>query len=163
MGNEFDSGNRDEANSLSVDFIKAAVKQYRTSQLQCTADNLGMADAHSIWFDLPKLKKFIADIENLASSSDPSVREEDLGIRMYYAAYPDHFPGADIKEEYLKKHTLIMVPTKKQEQSEGRFVHRDYNPLENSSERRLALATGNAMAQNHGSLAPPDSCVGELY
>lgn len=162
MGQEFDSRERGGANSLSVEFIKAAVEQYRTNQLQCTADNLGVKDAHSIWFDLPKLKKFIADIENLAGSSDSSVTDADLGIRMYYAAYPENFENTDVKEEYHKCHTLIMIPTKK-DSSSGQTIHRDFNPLESTDDRRLALATVNAMAQNHGTLAPPDNCDGESY
>lgn len=163
MGQEFDSIERNGANSLSVDFIRAAVAQYRSNQLQCTADNLGLEDAHSIWFDLPTLKKFIADVENMARNVDASVIDADLGVRMYYAAYPENLEDISIKNEYHKLHTLIMIPTKKKENSVGEIVHYDYNPLINSSDKRLALVTTKAMAQNHGSLAPPDSCEGELY
>lgn len=162
MGKEFDSGEIGGANSLSVDFIKAAVDQYRTNQLQCTEENLGLKDAHSIWFDLPTLKKFIRDIETLAQSTDPSSADTDLGVRMYYAAYPEDFENSELKEEYRKCHTLIMIPTKKDSSGDSE-IHRDFNPMENHSDHRLALATTNTMAQNHGSLSPPNSCDGELY
>lgn len=162
MKKEFDSRERGAANSLNVNFIKAAVAQYRNNQLKCTADHLGMKDAHSIWFDLPTLKKFIADVESLAQTEDSSVADADLGVRMYYAAYPENFGNTDVKEEYHKCHTLIMIPTRK-DSSSGQEIHRDFNPLENLSDQRLALATTDAMAQNHGSLSPPNSCDGELY
>jgi hypothetical protein len=133
---------------ISAEIIQSLVDNYRSNQLVYINENLGTDDAHSIWFSLVTLKKFIAEIEDEAQKMNPSIREEDLGIRFYYAAYPE-FPELPIPENFSKKHTLVMVPTKKEQDS-----NYDFNPFE-SEENALAVAERMALAQNHGDLVPP--------
>ncbi|MDH6252142.1 bifunctional pyridoxal-dependent enzyme with beta-cystathionase and maltose regulon repressor activities [Chryseobacterium sp. H1D6B] len=145
---------------------------------------MNIDDAHSIWFDLPTLKKFVADIEAETQKIKPDATENDLGIRFHYAAYPrienwDQMENQPIGQEYAGKHTLVMIPTLKMEKENGDYLHCDFNPLEASSYTKndttgrqskvMAMGTlrpgpsSNTLAQNHGSLAPPGDPKAELF
>lgn len=132
---------------ISSEIIQNLVDNYRSNQLKYINENLGTDDAHSIWFDLVTLKKFITEIEESAQSLESSISEEDLGVRFYYAAYPE-VPQEPIPQSFSKKHTLVMVPTKKVD-----GLNYDFNPFE--EENVLAIAGRMALAQNHGDLVPP--------
>jgi len=109
--------------------------------------------------DVLAFQQKIADIEKEAYEVDPEVRTEDLGIRFYYAAYPED-PQEPIPADYAKRHTLIMVPTKKKDD-----LNYDFNPYEDSS-HALAVTlevSGRAVAQNHGALIPPGTSIVESY
>lgn len=146
--------------TISTAFIQSLVDNYRNNQLAIINDNFGFPDAHSVWFNLPILKKFISDIEEEAQKIDPAVTDEDLGIRFYYAAYPEE-PREGVPEDYAKRHTLIMIPTKKQED-----LNYDFNPYTEEHEKAMAITVGRAsmaLAQNHGCLTPPDTSIVETY
>lgn len=110
--------------TLPTGLVSDLTKNYRLNQLveinkvMPTTD----PDAHSIWFDLDTIKKFIYHIEKNVKAN--SVNDEKLGLRMYYAAYPDstqfNKPGnEDLKDldattltrKYGLKHTIVMIPT----------------------------------------------------
>jgi hypothetical protein len=159
-------------NTMMQNFIQTLVNNYRNNQLKSVKDKMGIDDAHSIHFDLVTLKKFIADIELLAAANNP----EDLGIRFYYAAYPDLenwdvMNGTPIGREYAGKHTLVMIPTIKRQDENGEMLSYDFNPLTLSGDGNvLAMASAkNAnseseiVCQNHGALIPPDSTKTELF
>ncbi|MCU7619105.1 hypothetical protein NZ698_18150 [Chryseobacterium sp. PBS4-4] len=155
--------------SMSCDTIQELVDNYHNNQLAFITENLGFEDAHSIWFDLETIKNFIAEIELQAHLIDPTCPDKDLGIRFYYAAYPET-PTDPIPEDYAKRHTLVMVPTKKEEDGSGQMLNFDFNPFESDSEtdpeNALALIGGlgrNALAQNHGKLTPPGNPIVESY
>lgn len=145
---------------LPTTLIQSLVDNYHNNQLSFINENLGMQDAHSIWFDLPTLKSFIQDIEAQATIIDPNVTDADLGIRCYYAAYPET-PASPVPVEFGLRHTLVMVPTKKQE-----GLNYDFNPCQEEEEKALALTLSKpnmALAQNHGQLVPPGSSSVESY
>ncbi|CAD7802679.1 hypothetical protein CHRY9390_00963 [Chryseobacterium aquaeductus] len=153
-----------DPNTIPTEVIQSMVDNYRSNQLACINETLQIDDAHSIWFDMVTLKKFISDIEIEAHQVDPHVSEEDLGIRLYYAAYPET-TEEPVPEDYARRHTLIMVPTKKQDD-----LNYDFNPFESDcetdTETALALAAGigrEALAQNHGILVPPGNGTVESY
>lgn len=150
---------------LPVDYIQNLVDNYRNNQLSYINQNMGMIDSHSIQFDLPTLKKFISDIENLAESSDPTITDEDLGIRFYYAAYPET-PESSVPANYALRHTLVLIPTINKV-VEGEILNCDFNPLENGEENKtpalMPTRALNALAQNHGTLSPPSSSCVESY
>ena len=141
--------------TLPVDLIQNLVDNYRNNQLDSINQNMAMDDAHSIWFDLPTLKNFIAEIETQAQAIDPNVPSVDLGIRFYYAAYPQ-VPQQPIPSNYAKRHTLVMIPTKKKES-----LNYDFNPFEEG--KALAVTGELALAQNHGTLVPPSTSIVESY
>lgn len=150
-----DNTNLNNPNTLPVDFIQDLVDNYRNNQLNCINQSIKIDDAHSVWFDLPALKSFIAEIEAQAQIVDPNVQSNDLGIRFYYAAYPEN-PAQPISSNYAKRHTLVMIPTKEEE-----GLHYDFNPFQ--EEGKALSVTGIALAENHGTLIPPNSSIVESY
>ncbi|UOU98824.1 hypothetical protein MUU74_02475 [Chryseobacterium daecheongense] len=179
-----ESGTLDPIISLSTipaTLIQTLVDNYRNSQLATINTHLNMNDAHSIWFNLATLKKFIADIESETQKVNPDVSENDLGIRFYYAAYPsvenwDLMENQPIGQNYAGKHTLVLVPTMKQANEQGELLDYDFNPLnsgayqKNNAVLSLAmesddapLSDDEALAQNHGQLIPPSSTVVQMY
>ncbi|MBD3903622.1 hypothetical protein NAL32_00980 [Chryseobacterium sp. Ch-15] len=154
--NGIENKNSNNSSQLPAAFIQKLVDNYRNNQLALINQNMAMDDAHSIWFDLVTLKNFIAEIETEALAIDPAVENKDLGIRFYYAAYsPEMQPP--IPSNYSKKHTLVMVPTKKEE-----GLNYDFNPFQEEEGKALAV-TGIALAQNHGDLVPPGASIVESY
>lgn len=160
-------------NTIDSGLVQKLISNYRNNQMQAVNKELGITDSHAIWFDLPKLKKFIACIEDEAAKVNPEVSEQDLGIRFYYAAYPkaedwgimDNHP---VEREYAERHTLVMIPTLKKEDETGEMLHYDFCPLTSGS--TLAMAGKRAgetppetIAENHGSLSPPDNTIGEIF
>ncbi|AZA79165.1 hypothetical protein EG347_17460 [Chryseobacterium sp. G0186] len=153
--------------AMSNNLIKALIDNYRQNHLTAINDSLGIEDAHSIWFDLPKLKNFIALIEKEASKINPECTEEDLGIRFYYAAYPklenwDIMENHPVPQEYSERHTLVMIPTLKKQEENGEILHYDFNSLTQQnlalSARGVALADDDgAIGENQGQLIPPSN------
>ncbi|WP_411811321.1 hypothetical protein ACLB9Y_15295 [Chryseobacterium scophthalmum] len=140
--------------TLPVDLIQNLVDNYRNNQLEYINQNMTTGDAHSVWFDLPTLKSFIAEIETQAQIINPNVQNDDLGIRFYYAAYPET-TVQPTPSNYAKRHTLVMIPTKKEQD-----LNYDFNPFEGKA---LAVTGGLALAQNHGTLVPPSTSIVESY
>ncbi|WP_419868880.1 hypothetical protein [Chryseobacterium sp. CT-SW4] len=162
-------------NTIVNSLIKNMIDNYKQNQLAVINKELGMADSHSIWFDLPTLKKLISDIESKTQNIDPSITDKDLGLRFYYAAYPkaenwDIMEGQSIGKEYAGKHTLVMIPTIKREN-----LNFDFDPLNSASLKtattakattvssRLSSLSEESLAQNHGQLVPPHTSDVELY
>lgn len=150
--------------TLPVDFIQTVINQYKDNQLKFATENLGIDDARSIWFDLPTLKTFLSDLESHAKIQNPDIKDSDLGVRMYYGAYPENLDNPDVSKEYGKRHTLVMIPTKKETDVSGEICNRDFNPIDGgAANERLALTAQISLAQNHGKLSPPLTTLGELY
>ncbi|REC46307.1 hypothetical protein [Chryseobacterium pennipullorum] len=163
--------------NMSNTLIKTLIDNYRQNHLSAINNTLEIKDAHSIWFDLPKLKRFIATIEEETLKQNPDCTEEDLGIRFYYAAYP-HAENWSIMDshpvpvEYAGKHTLVLVPTLKKENETGEKLHYDFNVM-NKDDDSIALAlnargkmtelTDITIGENSGTLIPPAPPTGESY
>lgn len=169
-------------NTMLTTFIQTLVDNYRNTQLTAINAGLGIDDAHSIWFDLGTLKKFVADIECEAQKVDANISENDLGVRFYYAAYPTvanwgQMANQTIEQEYAGKHTLVMVPTLRMEDELGEPLNYDFNPLDPATYSKsnnpdtnkvMALSSdssllSDALAQNHGQLIPPSDPKVETY
>lgn len=152
------------SNTIASELVRNLISNYRNNQMQAVNKELGITDSHSIWFDLPKLKKFIECIETEARNVHPDVSENDLGIRFYYAAYPKAEDWAimeshPVEQEYAQRHTLVMVPTLKKEDELGEMLHYDFCPSNNGSTLAMASKTKKSgpgtFAENHGALSPP--------
>ncbi|MDQ0784428.1 hypothetical protein [Chryseobacterium sp. W4I1] len=160
-------------NTITIELVQNLINNYRNNQMQVVNKELGFTDAHAIWFDLPKLKKFIACIESEAQHVNPGVSEEDLGIRFYYAAYPKAEDWAimeshPVEKEYAERHTLVMVPTLKKEDETGEFLNYDFSPLEGKSVLAMAGKKSHptkpeTIAENHGTLSPPHNTNAEQF
>ena len=104
---------------LEVRLVHKMTDDYHSS----LSGSLHPNDAQSIWFDLETLKAFLYHIENEAVQHIPKVEPDRLGIRFYYARYPefdiwDDYPDMRCFEQdypdrvnYEKLQTLIGVPT----------------------------------------------------
>lgn len=162
------------SNTIATDLVRKLISNYRDNQMQAVNKELGITDAHSIWFDLPKLKNFIATIENEAKKVNPDVPDEHLGIRFYYAAYPKAEDWAimeshPVEKEYAERHTLVMIPTLKKEDENGEMLHYDFCPsssgsiLAMASKKDLSMTDPDTIAENHGTLSPPESPKTEQF
>ncbi|PKF72409.1 hypothetical protein [Chryseobacterium sp. PMSZPI] len=172
---------------MSNSLIQTLVNNYRQNHMSAINETLGIQDAHSIWFDLPKLKKFISIIEEEAGKLNQETSEGDLGIRFYYAAYPkienwEIMKSHPVAEEYAGKHTLVLIPTLKKADGTGEIVDFDFNPFQaNGENSKLALNALNftpigngdgdggplgddtGLGENNGQLTPPKNSLGESY
>lgn len=176
-----ESNNPLQPGIMSNNLIKNMIDNYRQNHLSAINDTLGIEDAHSIWFDLPKLKKFIEMVEQEAAKIAPETAAEDLGIRFYYASYPkaenwDIMDSHPVPKEYAEKHTLVLIPTLKKEDEKGETFHCDFNTLQ-SSGKSLGLSTAKrnggpndgpsdddgTIGENQGLLIPPSAPIGESY
>lgn len=179
---------KEKMSELSVDLIHTMVKGYQGKQLNCInalPDFKEKGDAHSIWFDLETLKKFIYNIEK--KSKD--ITSKELGIRIYYAAYPQIDDWSkyndltsfqtlnSIRKEYGYLHTLVMIPTRTIDNKTFDFNPLDFNTYldgfydkpgyhynySSSTTAALLMAKKDdgtdpndfTSAQNHGQLFPP--------
>ncbi|WP_160139154.1 hypothetical protein [Chryseobacterium sp. c4a] len=160
-----------ESGIMSNELMKVLIDNYRQNQMNAINKTMGIEDANSIWFDLPKLKNFIALMENEAHKIDPECTPEDLGIRFYYAAYPKMenwgiMESHPVSPEYSGRHTLVMIPTLKKE-LEGEVFNCDFHTLQIKKRKspNLALtARGQEppgeLGENSGILSPPGNSRG---
>lgn len=162
--------------TMNSELIRGMVTNYRDNQLAVINKTLQLNDAHAISFKLEDLKNFIGSIEQESKKVKPELSDKDLGVRMYYAAYPinDRMKGMGVSEDYGKRHTLVMIPTLKRTIN-GNTLDYDFNPLDPASYdatdpymRRKQFFQPNksgtsVMALNHGSLTPPDDPRSATY
>lgn len=172
------------SSTMNYLLVKNMIDNYKNNQLksiQNSGSNPVSNDAQAIWFDVETLKKFISEIESQTANNSGDVSK--LGIRFYYAAYPEKSKWGQngyedlsdlltdpITQMYEKKHTLIMIPT-----LNVGGTDKDFNPLDkntyngfNSSNNSLSnyeimSVSDNELstsARNHGTLYPPDSMTG---
>jgi len=182
-----DKSERKYPNTMDPKIIQHMVDNYRNNHLAAINKTLGLADAHSVSFDLSTLKKFIVDIEYQTKKRNPSIGIAALGIRFYYAAYPKESEWGNLENEkaigkdYAQKHTLVMIPTLKKKISQGSNLDYDFNPLdkttflidERKNDRPVTLMAMSSdasdiqsrqvMAQNHGQTIPPADAAVENY
>lgn len=182
-----ESNNPLQPGVMSNTLIQTLIDNYRQNHLNAINTALGIDDAHSIWFDLPKLKNFIAKIEEEAAKANPDTSAEDLGIRFYYASYPktenwDIMASDPVPQEYAEKHTLVLIPTVKKTSENGVAYDSDFNPFQaNGENSNLALNARNftpsgnvdadggpqgddtGLGENSGTLVPPAPPMGTSY
>lgn len=173
-----ESNNPLQPGTMSNSLIQALINNYRQNHLSAINTALGIEDAHSIWFDLPKLKNFIANIEAEAAKVNPAASAEDLGVRFYYSAYPKEenwsiMESHPVPIEYAGRHTLVMVPTLKKANETGELIDYDFNPFQSAEGKSLALSNKSAkntgedddtgLGENSGTLVPPAPPMGTSY
>jgi hypothetical protein len=152
---------------LPLKLIKNLVDNYKTRQLRSieNSEDCPMAfDATAALFSLEKLKDFIATIEKEVAKH-PERPVSKIGIRFYYAAYPENSDWEDedyealgmVNPEYAKLHTLVAIPS-----IEIEGVSYDFDPSNiNTYGGQKPSGTGVAiMAENHGLLFPPGPRTG---
>jgi hypothetical protein len=122
---------------MNASFFLKGLARYRAFQLSASNDKLrpltnpNFEDSRSCWYSIDTLKKFMCLIERYAQMDpdfDPAT--SDLGIRFYYATYPDteqqtmllktgpNFLSKVINVSVGLHHTLFMVPTHHDKESD---------------------------------------------
>jgi hypothetical protein len=138
---------KETINELDVNLIHNMVDNYKDKQLTYIKSSM-REDAHSIWFDLETLKKFVYQLEYQSKKNEKTATIDKLGVRIYYAAYPDTdkmkkysdidwFLGDTIRKKYHDLHTLVMIPTINTSNGDV-----DFNPTDKST------FTGNGLKNN---------------
>ena len=126
--------------TLTTDLIKSMVNKYQDNQLnyiQSAPSTEVPSDARAIWFDIETLKSFLYHVEHNAANNPEQSRDRKLGIRIYYAAYPNNKemekfaqsqtdPTFGFNPAFEHHHTLVMIPTISNK--EGQNL--DFNPLD---------------------------------
>ncbi len=116
----------EQESKLTHGLVGDMVNLYRIKQwnsIKGSTTSPMVTDANTIWFELDSIKKFIYTIERTVKNN-PGTENSKLGLRIYYAAYPEMsqwglreykdlsvFRGNPITEQYEKMHTLVMLPT----------------------------------------------------
>lgn len=111
-----------EPSTLKTGLIGDMVSIYKNNQLGEINRSI-TDDARAIWFDLDTIKKFIYHIEK-GVEKNASTSNNKLGIRLYYASYPEKskwgkdqysdlagFLTNPKTQNYEFKHTLVLLPT----------------------------------------------------
>jgi hypothetical protein len=140
--------------------------------------NTGAQDARNIWFDISRMKQFIGYIESALCQSGCN-ENTHLGIRFYYAKYPDKNTMTGLPDltgvplEYAWHHTLFMMPTYWDPVKKANI---DFDPGGLGKNCVLApvdpikghafIATGPSETgldgENHGGLRPPPDNSGSF-
>lgn len=130
----------EDISTLDADLVHQMTENYRDNQLKFinTHQNSKTTnDAYSIWFDFETLKKFIYHVEKISTRAKPGLTTDDLGIRIYYASYPEKIEMEKYPDliptlknpnmkDYGALHTLVMIPTISK--GDGNIL--DFNPLD---------------------------------
>jgi len=167
---------------LKVAMVHKMARGYKQYQGTAIQEKFGMRDAESIWFDLETLKTFLYHLEWNTKRTDSAINSEDLGVRIYYASYPDKSTRQyysdldDLRSDYEGRHTVMMIPTLRKGTLDFDFNPLDYDTFSNGLGAILAYENAESSnpqntggltgrleidpklpigAQNHGTLIPP--------
>lgn len=157
----------DNMSTLDADLVHTMTGDYKTNQLNYIETATGTKapkDAYSIWFDLETLKKFLYHIETISKKNENTIAKEDLGVRIYYASYPNkeimkNFPDLDVSRgnpaivNYNGLHTLVMIPTLLRD-----GVDVDFNPLDEATYTN-GLSKIEKYGLNHPSSIPNNTAA----
>jgi len=136
----------EDMNTLNVDLVHAMVDGYKSQQWKSINNDptfqaaVNGDDARAAWFDLESLKKFVYHIEKISKSTDRTIDSNKLGVRFYYASYPNKeglrpytelykYLNDENRMDYLNRHTLVLIPTIQNEKGEIK----DFNPLDSKT------------------------------
>jgi hypothetical protein len=186
---------------LPINVVKSMIDEYGNNQasyINQGVTNLLRAkqgatfaynDARSVYYELDTLQQFfctikqLVDNNTLAKLDGQPIQHCDLGIKIYYAAYPN----STVKktqyslDSYENKHTLVLVATYRDADNKVKIFDPNYftrdtklnmnRPTEltynwiktqrtsNGNIAVMAVTTistrGEPLARNHGELCPP--------
>jgi hypothetical protein len=116
------------AKSLSENYVKDEGKKFIGKNVDSNTIRTTTEDATCVWFSLETLKRFVWHVEQSACAHPCDIKPV-LGVRIYYAKYPDsaemanHPELKNVKPAFAEHHTLFMVPTF---QDSGKHI--DFDP-----------------------------------
>ncbi|MBB3123291.1 hypothetical protein FHS04_000788 [Mesoflavibacter sabulilitoris] len=170
---------RSDKSNLEIGLVHEMTTLYQNST--------NLDNTKAVRLDLETLKTFIYHLE--MESKKNNISSKDLGIRFYYARYPKQATWNSVyardlsgfirdskTEQYALRHTLVLIPTIKQDS-----INYDFDPLvpqsyttglsssyltssdnynANQTIFALTVTEPTVSAQNHGGLYPPYSNTG---
>ena len=107
---------------LSVEEANLLEQEYIDTRYRLINGSLNIRDTRDFWFSLDTLKKYIKYVEQEAGNK----KLENLGIRIYFAAYPEdsNFPDPG-------KSTVFLVPTAEKAPSP---IQQGFAPIQSENE-----------------------------
>jgi hypothetical protein len=166
---------------VPVSVARDMAKMYATNQYTRYTMNGGVQDSKSVWFSLDSIKKFIYNIEKAMCSCSGEMKN-GLGVRIYFAAYPDANTlntapvssyYSTVNQTFAEMHTLFMVPTYNTNNTDFDFdpwnlgkggCEKPTTICERINSGDSAFLNGNILGlspqasrgvKNHGNLCPP--------
>ena len=149
--------------TLSTELIEAMKLKYESTQYESIKKDLefmdGKGDAKAIWFSLDVLREFICQIETHSDAESA-----DLGIRIYYAAYPKKgewykYPKLKVPDSYAERHTLVLLPTETQSDGSIQDLNLTQSPVMSLVLTGTDIDDKKKPGKNHGSLFPPGELI----
>lgn len=156
---------------VKMGYFKELLSNYRDNHWSIInnafiAKGIKQVDSRSVWFDLNTLKSFIATLESKVNAQCGDHCKQELGIRIYFGEYDN---TNSPKTMYVNLHTLIMVPTIKDQTKLGTPNENvDFDPDYLSSCKPMlppdtadldillpTINTTDMTAMNHGEIIPP--------
>jgi hypothetical protein len=179
-----DYSNQSRSN-LQFGAIRDITKNYRDGQLENIKSMTSLNDTKAIHFSLDSIDKFIYNIKRDVLQNSQNPNQLELGLRIYFAAYPDlnrttHSDLNDVPKNFSNRMTVVFLPTIRN--SDGKIV--DFDPTDSdtyndglprlyeSNEDGIFVPTTTTLdptkqipslliketsARNHGQLYPPFS------
>lgn len=154
---------------LNAILAKDMVRNYRNNHLQHVQNHMtmgdgsqgGNGDARSVWFSMNTIKKFIHSIEKTVCDTCPG--NNTLGIRIYYAEYPNNEDWNTYKNNSVALdemadmnmygyHTVMLVPTFRQGGIDVDFDPRHWS---NSCQPKPMDAVYNSIVKNDTTFVNP--------
>jgi hypothetical protein len=151
---------KEDYSTLETGLVGDMVSIYRDTHLDAINKEIRLSQGssyngtRSLVIDLNTMQKFIYHIRQGLKQNGKDLSLETLGLRFYYAAYPEkntwgngtnQYPdladllGNPITESYVGRHTLVMIPTR----VNGNNEVVDFNPFNNTTYEGLGLYISN--------------------
>lgn len=155
---------------LPAGYVKSLLGNYRDNQWKWINPNIATpgsatVDSRSVWFDMEKLKSFIAQAEAYVDGDRECPGnhcDKNLGVRIYFGAYGDGAIPEDAPD-YNRLHTLVMIPTfydntlQDNKDFDPRYMSVCGDPDYDTAQLKIIalLPSTQINMANHGSLNPP--------
>jgi hypothetical protein len=167
--------------AMSDAYCKSSLMQH--VRIPQSNGRLAPEDAKSVWFSMDDLQAFIDNVRKDVCAF--TCRKEEplqLGIRLYYARYPDFnalnskgdlaYPDLQgINKDYENLHTIFMVPTYNEKGEPKDFNPADFNnekcvsdtiKMDGGPSSSILAFMPDMRSKNHGRLCPP-VCTGNGF
>jgi hypothetical protein len=164
---------------LNAGLAAFMLQNYKQHQWQSINNGGATTDSRSVWLSLQTIKRFIHDIEKKVCDTCNTTTLNDLGVRIYFAAYPSsadwntyatHLAGVQ-QTPSQSRHTIVMVPTYFNGSYDVDFdpnyigancvpltMCQVYDTLKGGLAGTVTVLTpGQVSMQNHGTMDPPAS------
>lgn len=125
--------NDETPSTLKIGLVGDMISSYKMNQLQ----SMGSLETRAVSFHIDTIQKFIQDIKKEVKKYSKNPKTEILGLRLYYAAYPNETEFgkigyeelSSIPKNYGNRLTAVFLPTKINSSNE--II--DFNPTDSTT------------------------------